>query len=134
MIGMLKALFFFTLLFLVIAGLVTYMSLPGSGEVPIVTWVMKADPVREAQIKAFHQWLEDNDYPEMELRLDIMSKTRQDEKNIIQGVSGVAADVLDCYSGQVNLYQSVGMLEDLTDMAKELVSRFLKHIRRFKMR
>ncbi len=115
-----KTLFITVLLSLIVAGVVTYFTLPGSSKTPIISWVIRADPVRETQIETFHRWLEENDYPAMELRLDIMSRTKQDEKNIIQGVSGVAGDVLDCYTGQVNLYQSVGMLEDLTDMAKEL--------------
>ncbi len=85
----------------------------------MVHWVIQSDPIRGEQIEKFTKWMEENDYPEMDLRLDARA-IKQHVKNVVQGVSGVAADIIDCYTGEINLYESVGMLEDLTDMAKEM--------------
>ncbi|MBL4575468.1 MAG: extracellular solute-binding protein, partial [Opitutaceae bacterium] len=39
---------------------------------------------------------------------------------MIQGVAGVAGDIFDCYPGELVLFQSTGLLEDVTDIAQEM--------------
>ena len=98
----------------------TYLNLPqNKGDRPVITWVIQADPNRKTQIESFHQWMERNGYPPVELKMDLMS-IGQNTKDIIQGVSGVAGDIMDCYGGFVNSYRSVGILEDVTEVAKEM--------------
>ncbi len=66
----------------------------------------------------FKEWLEENDYPKIEITLDPADP--KTTKNIVQGISGVAGDILDCYEEQVQLYQSVGLLSDISDIASEM--------------
>ncbi len=90
-------------------------------EVPVLYWVTDANPARVKQIEYFHQWLIDNGYttedgkPILELRTD--SANKETSKKIIQGVAGVAGDIMDC---PIPSMQSIGLLEDVTDKAKEL--------------
>ncbi len=77
----------------------------------------RPDPIRQKQIETFHQWMEKNGYPPVELKMDVMGASHKD---IVQGVSGVAGDILECYGGFVNTYRSVGILEDVTEVAKEM--------------
>jgi multiple sugar transport system substrate-binding protein len=86
---------------------------------PVLHWVTTAEHIRAGQLDLFQRWLKKHDYPEMEIRIDVRKK-KQGVKNIVQGVSGVAGDLLDCFTGEVILYQSVGMLEDVTDVAAEM--------------
>jgi multiple sugar transport system substrate-binding protein len=72
------------------------------------------------QIDRFHAWLKKQGYPEAEVRVD--SANTESWKKIIQGVSGVAGDVMDMWSpgGDMYFYNEVGIIEDLTDAAREL--------------
>ncbi len=116
-----KTLFAVILLILGVASVVTYLKLPGAKEDdPILTWVVTSDPIRRSQVEMFKQWLEENGYPSIDLRIDTVGRNKQAEKNVIQGVAGVAGDLLNCGSGQMGLYESVGMLVDLTDVAEEM--------------
>lgn len=86
---------------------------------PIVYWVTDPNPARDEQIALFHQWLEDNDYPRMTLRLD--TANHRIEKKIIQGVSGVAGDVMDVPSGGgMRYFRSIGLLRDITEPALQM--------------
>jgi multiple sugar transport system substrate-binding protein len=115
-----KKLFIILLITLISASVFTFFFLPeNEGDLPVVHWVIQPDPIRGEQIVKFTKWMEENDYPAMDLRLDARAKN-QHIKNVVQGVSGVAADIIDCYTGEINLYESVGMLEDVTDVAKEM--------------
>jgi multiple sugar transport system substrate-binding protein len=109
------------LISLLLASAVTYFSFSGSSkERPVLYWVTTAEPIRAGQLELFQEWLKKNDYPEMEIRIDVRAKKNAEVKNTVQGVSGVAADLIDCFAGEVLLYQAVGMLEDVTDVAKEM--------------
>ncbi len=123
---------------LILASVATYFNLSDvKKDRPVLHWVTTADPIRDGQLELFQQWLKKYDYPEMEIRIDVRAKKNAGVKNIVQGVSGVAGDLIDCFTGEVILYQSVGMLEDVTDVAKEMdfggsktypSSRFSMHI------
>lgn len=111
--------FICSFVFLVIASTATYLSLPEQrSEAPIIRWATDPNPARKAQVERFHQWLEDNDYPEIELRLDTASRGR---KMLIQGVSGIASDILGHIDGsRLRYYHQVGLLDDVTEKAKRL--------------
>jgi multiple sugar transport system substrate-binding protein len=114
----LKTLFSIVILLLLIGSVFTYFNLPkNKGDRPILTWMNRPDPIRKKQIETFHRWMEKNDYPPVELKMDVMGTAYKD---IVQGVSGVAGDILECYAGFVNSYRSVGILEDVTEVAKEM--------------
>ena len=84
-------------------------------EKPILYWVTNANEVRERQVEVFYEWLRENGYPEMEIRLD--SSNRDISKKLIQGVSGVGADIIDMGNDEPWLLYSTGMLTDLSDLA-----------------
>ncbi len=115
----LKKLFFVFLLLLFAASLFTYLKLPGTGrEVPRLRWVVKESEMKKEQLALFQEWLEENGYPEIEITLDTANPNK--DRNIVQGVSGVAGDILDCYEEQIPLYQSVGILSDISEVAAEM--------------
>jgi len=116
----LKALFTLTLLFLVLVSAATYLTLPGvRTDRPQLHWVIGGGAEKEEQIEMFYEWLEENDYPQFDLKKDKPSG-KAEQKNVIQGISGVAGDILDCYEEHIQLYESIGMLVDLTDVVEEM--------------
>jgi multiple sugar transport system substrate-binding protein len=116
----LKALFTLTLLFLVLISAATYLNLPGAlSDKPQVNWIIAGGPEKIEQVEMFYAWMKENNYPQFDLKMEKPSG-RPEKKNIIQGISGVAADILDCYEEHIPLYQSVGMLADLTDIVEEM--------------
>lgn len=64
---------------------------------------------------AFENWLEANTHEGIELRID--ASNNDPSKKLIQGISGVAADLFDNYADQAYLMQSTGILSDLTEPA-----------------
>lgn len=112
--------FLFAIIFLILlaATALNHISRPEiRSDKPILYWVTNSNAARERQVEQFHQWLKDNDYPEMEIRID--SSNRDISKKLIQGVSGVGADLIDMVRDEPWLLQSTGMLEDLTELAAE---------------
>lgn len=105
---------------LALTSVLVYHSFPDqASDVPVVYWMTDPNPARVEQIRLFGKWLEDNGHPMMEIRIDAANNALQ--KKIIQGVSGVGGDVLDMHSGpQTWYFQSLGILEDLTDVAQEM--------------
>lgn len=106
---------------LIFASIGTWLSLPQQqSEVPILYWVTDPHPARDEQIEVFYDWLKKNNYPEMEIRVD--AANTEITKKLIQGVSGVAGDIIDCYRAKRDLllFYNVGMLEDVTQSALEL--------------
>jgi multiple sugar transport system substrate-binding protein len=106
-------------LVLAAAGAGTWLTEPDmSSDVPVIYWATDPNPARIQQVADFHQWLVENGHttaegrPKVELRLETVSA---DRKGVIQGVSGVAADIMDC---NVPWYQSIGLLADVTEEAQ----------------
>ena len=111
-----KTVFSTCLVALVAASVLTTLTLPErQGGVPVLYWVTDPNPARVEQIELFHAWLERNGHPRFELRLD--SANRGQSKQIIQGVSGVAGDIMDC---QMHALQEIGMLKDVSEEARRL--------------
>ena len=115
--------YLFATLFAVMAAasIVTVLTEPAAQtRVPILYWVTDPNPARIEQIELFHTWLVEHGHttpdgrPCVELRLDTANRGG---KQIIQGVSGVAGDVMDCH---IPTMVDVGMLEDVTEAAQRL--------------
>jgi len=108
------------LVVLLFASFLTWVTAPRQQtDAPILYWVTDMHPGREAQVRVFHEWLEKNGHPRIELRLD--AANNDISKKLIQGVSGVAGEILDCYRGKQDmlyLYQA-GILQDITEWAEE---------------
>jgi multiple sugar transport system substrate-binding protein len=109
---------------MMIATLATHFTSPEiTSDVPVLYWVTDTNEARFEQIELFYDWLIENGHttpdgrPFLELRLDTAA-TFDVQKKIVQAVSGVAGDIIDSQS--LWSYQSMGILEDLTEPAKEL--------------
>ena len=101
------------------AGAATLLTEPDmASDVPVIYWSTDPNPARIKQVDQFHEWLVENGHttmdgrPNVELRLETVAA---DRKGIIQGVSGVAADIMDC---NIPWYQSIGILADVTEAAE----------------
>jgi len=115
-----KYLFLGSFVALMAASGVTYLLQPDvRSQAPVLYWVTDANPARAEQVERFRHWLEKNNYPRMELRLDTANNATS--KKIIQGVSGVGGDVIDSFGGSaLRQLHAVGLLADVTEPAKEL--------------
>jgi multiple sugar transport system substrate-binding protein len=115
-----KYLFCSILAVLVVASIITYRMTPGvTGDVPMLYWVTDPNPARTLQVSTFQSWLKKNNYPRFDLAVDTANMTA--DKVLIQAVSGVCADIIGHTGGDnMRLRQAVGILEDVTDWAREL--------------
>lgn len=84
---------------------------------PILYWATHGDQVKTATIERFYRWREEKGLPPVEVRIDVANADTT--KKLIQGVSGVAADLIDLYDSQVYVMRSTGMLLDVTEYAEE---------------
>ncbi|MCB2156565.1 ABC transporter substrate-binding protein [bacterium] len=116
----LKHIFALSFVALIGLSLVTYASLPhATSKIPVLYWVTDANPARAQQMSTFEQWMKREGNGDIDMRLD--STNNDNSKKIIQGVSGMAGDILDMYGGDSLRYiQSMGILEDVTEQAEEL--------------
>lgn len=78
-------------------------------------WVTNISSARVKQVELFHEWLKAKGYPEFELRLD--STNSDASKKLIQGVSGVGADIISMARDEAWLFHATGMMADLRPMA-----------------
>ena len=106
---------------LVAASVAVVSTQPGAqSEVPIIYFATGTNPFRIKDVDIFHQWLIDNGYttedgkPILEMRLDV---AHEGDKRVIQGVSGVASDILQV---TVPWYHQLGLIEDVTEAADSL--------------
>lgn len=114
-----KYLFGICFLCLVLASIITYRLMPESqSKVPILYWVTDPNPARVLQIATFKSWLEKNGYPQCDVRVD--AANTDTSKKVVQGVSGVAGDIIDLGGDRIDFFTSVGLLEDVTDSAKKM--------------
>ena len=115
-------LFFVVVGMLAVATAAIKVTEPGAQtEVPVIYFGTGNNPFRIKDLEIFHQWLVDNGYttqegePILEMRLDVVKGGSQ--KQVIQGVSGVAADIQQV---TVPWYHKLGLIEDVTDSADSL--------------
>ncbi len=87
---------------------------------PVIYWVTDNNPARALQINTFQAWMKKKGYPDCELKLD--TANRDVSKQVIQSVSGVGGDVMDCWSGggDIMYFAEMGIMEDVTEDAKKL--------------
>lgn len=118
-----KYLFVTLLTLLILASVAIWRTAPDMrSDVPVLYWATDPNPVRYQQIDLFHQWLVEQGYttpegrPKMELRLYTAGRAQQ--QRIIQGVSGVASDIMDSFD--VPQLQAIGFLADVTEEADAL--------------
>jgi multiple sugar transport system substrate-binding protein len=88
-----------------------------AGDRPVLYMVADFSPAREAQLAVFHDWLEAKGYPPFEVRID--STNHDASKKLIQGVSGVGADIIHCARDEAWLLHATGMMEDLRPFAEQ---------------
>lgn len=86
-------------------------------EIPVLYWVTGINAARVKQVSLFHQWLERKGYPKFELRLD--STNSDASKKLIQGISGVGADIITMARDEAWLFHSTGMMENLLPYAEK---------------
>lgn len=116
-----KYLFLVIFFLLLAASFGVHFSMPDTrSDAPILYWVTDSNPARKAQAKLFAPWLEKNGYPKIELRLDISNN--QLAKKLIQGVSGVAGDVIDQSGGggDMRYFRAMGLNTDVTEAARRM--------------
>lgn len=83
---------------------------PGGG-VPALYWTTDPNPARPHQVLAFQTFLARRGKAPVDLRID--GQNRGLGKVIIQGVSGVAGDLIDVAPGNVPYLAEMGLLEPL---------------------
>lgn len=114
-----KAFFAIVTLILILGSTLLYWTLPGKqNELPVIYWITQDDHNKQEIVSVFREWLRDEGLPDVDLRID---NTNQDAtKKLVQGVSGVGADLMDLYGFQQDLFPATGMLLDVTAEAKQL--------------
>lgn len=114
-----KAFFVVSILALTLGSALLYWTLPGKqGDLPVIYWITQDDHNKQEIVSVFREWLRDEGLPDVDLRID---NTNQDAtKKLVQGVSGVGADLMDLYGFQQDLFPATGMLLDVTEEAKRL--------------
>lgn len=120
-----KHLFAVLFALMIIASVVMWLFQPAlQSDVPVIYWVTDPNPARHEQAAGFHDWLINHGHvtedgkPFVELRLDFGNT--QNEKKVIQGVSGVGSDIFDQDSNTLHFGQATGMIADVTERAIEL--------------
>lgn len=86
----------------------------------VIYWVTDNNPARSLQISTFQSWMKKKGYPDCELKLD--TANRDISKQIIQSVSGVGGDVMDCSNKGCDLmyFAEMKIMEDVTEDARKL--------------
>lgn len=103
---------------LCVASVGNHLSRPEvRAEVPILYWVTDSHEARIRNLEKFHAWLKENNYPEFEVRID--NASNDVSKKLMQGVSGVGADLIHLARDEAWFLSGTGMLEDLTPYAKK---------------
>lgn len=118
-----KPLFLIIAFLLALAGLFTYLSYPDvRTDRKVLYWVTDPNPIRARQVEGFDRWqisqgmVNESGEPGIELRTD--SGNWGMTKTMIQGISGVGADVLELRSGfELRYIHAMGFLTDLSESA-----------------
>lgn len=90
---------------------------PDESDVPVLYWVTDINAARVAEMELFQRWMEENGHPPFEIRLD--GSNSDVSKKLIQGVSGVGADILSLVRDEAWLLHATGMLADVGPLAEE---------------
>jgi len=85
---------------------------------PVVYWVADGSTYRRGQYQRFLEWMKETHQPPMDFRIDPANNSLQ--KVILQGVTGTAGDIIQCFATQIRYLDEIGILEDLTPWIKDL--------------
>ncbi len=116
----LKYVFILGCALLVAASVLTQVNLPShNSPYPVLHWATDDNPERVSQVAGFERWLRRHHYPKCVVRLDFASNDMT--KDVIQGVSGDADDLISLYTfGQMNFLRACGLLFDITPAAEKM--------------
>lgn len=104
---------------LALATAALYWTVPGRrSDMPVIYWVTQNDENKRAVVDTFREWRRDMGLPPVDLRID--NSNQDPTKKLVQGLSGVGADIFDLYGYEMDLFASTGMLADVTEDAKRL--------------
>lgn len=117
-------------IFMILASIFTFfLSEEKVSDIPVLYWVTDGNPARQQQISEFYKWLENNYSQELKEKygfsrfvLKTDQANRRPEKIVIHGISGVASDIIDVWSGTgVHRYfDDIGLLADISEQAVNL--------------
>ncbi|MDD4737577.1 MAG: hypothetical protein PHP44_15870, partial [Kiritimatiellae bacterium] len=114
-----KKLFFGIAVVLCIASVFTVMTLRERSKRPIVVWTASLCQDRVDQVAVFHKWMVKNGYVDKDgiPLFTVQLENASNQSTLIQAVSGMAGDLIDYVP--VKRFAPMGVLEDITDFAKE---------------
>lgn len=114
-----------------LAGLAVTMTRPGTLSSPPVFMTGSPGAETNERLEAFRQWQAARGGPEVNLQIDAVNAGMN--KLIMQGVSGMAADIVQANgSADLSYFAAIGLLADLGSFARSgnyLPERFLPAIR-----
>lgn len=84
--------------------------------VQVIYWVTDANPARVEQVALFRKWLSNRGLPDVNVQVDVNNNGTQ--KTIVQGVTGVAGDVIDTPNIFHRYFYSMGITSPVTDLEK----------------
>ncbi len=114
-----KNLFLIIAVLLCLAAIVTYLTRTDHDGGTTLVWTAGLSADRVEQVAAFHEWMkktgrvDKNGEPLFRIRLE----AADNQSTLIQAVSGMAGDLIDHVP--VKRYAPMGVLEDITDFARE---------------
>ncbi len=107
------------LLLLAAASVITWAALPSSpGKHPVLRWATDDNPERISQVAHFEKWLRRHRYPRFAIRLDFVNNDVT--KDVIQGVSGDADDLMDVDFGSMDFMRQCGLLYNVAPAARTM--------------
>ena len=118
-----KLLFALGLTLVLVGGAATRWSYPDNGGGPTVLyWVTDPSPSRDAHAAGFLSWQVDHGHVDADgeplARVVIDGNNGAVDKIVIQGVAGVASDLIDTrWGSQLRLFSGVGITRDVTEEA-----------------
>lgn len=87
-----------------------------AGGAPVVYWVTDPNPARLEQVALFREWLKKRGEKDIDVRVDAVSPGGN--KVVVQGVSGIAGDMIDMGGAAIHRYQPMGILANLSPVFK----------------
>lgn len=87
------------------------------GKAPVLYWAVNPSPEASETVKLFRAWLARKGYPDIDLRFDVGI---DQQKVVVQGVTGVGSDFFNAGSSLIPYYKDVGICADLTGIVEKL--------------
>lgn len=114
-----KYLFLISLGVLGFSSLALHLTLPEQvSDRPVLYWVTHNDPIRQETLALFYEWREEQGLPPAKILIDVATSGTQ--KKLVQGVSGMSADLLDLFGHEIQTMYKSGMLMEITEEAEAM--------------